>query len=54
MKIRPSAIAGSWYPGHLGTLTRAIGHYLYKASVEPPPGQVWGVIAPHAGYRYSG
>jgi len=54
MKIRPSPIAGSWYPGHPRNLTRDINHYLSKARVEPPPGQVWGVIAPHAGYRYSG
>ena len=54
MNIRPSPIAGSWYPGQPKALIRDINHYLSKARVEPLGGRVWGVVAPHAGYRYSG
>lgn len=54
MDIRPSPIAGSWYPSDPAQLRREIDRYLARA--EPPelPGKVWGVLAPHAGVRYSG
>ncbi len=54
MNVRPSPIAGSWYPGHAEILTRDINQYLDQAEVQPPEGKIWGVVAPHAGYRYSG
>jgi AmmeMemoRadiSam system protein B len=54
MDIRPSPIAGSWYPSNPAHLQHEIDRYLAQA--EPPvlPGKVWGVLAPHAGVRYSG
>ncbi len=54
MNIRPSPIAGRWYPGHPKTLARDLNQYLAQADVRPPQGRVWGVVAPHAGYLYSG
>lgn len=54
MDIRPSPIAGTWYPGHPDILTRDINQYLNQAQVRPPNGKLWGVVVPHAGYFYSG
>ena len=54
MNIRPSPIAGSWYPGRPETLRRDLNQYLAQAQARAPQGKVWGVVAPHAGYRYSG
>ena len=53
-QIRPSIIAGSWYPGRPAELRATIEQYL--ANVEPTEleGELVGLIAPHAGYIYSG
>ncbi len=50
MDVRPSPIAGRWYPGDAAQLAVSIDRYLAKAKVEPPPGEIVGVIAPHAGH----
>jgi hypothetical protein len=52
--VRPSPIAGTWYPADAETLARSVDKQLAEASDEPPPGAVVGLIAPHAGHRYSG
>jgi MEMO1 family protein len=52
--VRPSAIAGSWYPADPGDLERELQGYLENAKFEPRGGKVVGLIAPHAGYFYSG
>ncbi len=52
--IRESVIAGSWYPGHPGTLRDDIRRYLEKARPTSIPGQLKALIVPHAGYMYSG
>jgi MEMO1 family protein len=52
--IRPSAIAGRWYPGNATSLRRDVEGYF---GIEPKaalPGRVLGLVAPHAGYAYSG
>ncbi|MDJ0756146.1 MAG: AmmeMemoRadiSam system protein B [Ardenticatenaceae bacterium] len=54
MSVRPSPIAGRWYPGDPDMLTRDLQEYLEQADVQIPQGKIWGVIAPHAGYYYSG
>ena len=54
MNIRPSPIAGTWYPGNPGRLTRAVDDFLQKVDSAVPPGKIWGIVVPHAGYRYSG
>jgi AmmeMemoRadiSam system protein B len=52
--VRPSPIAGRWYPADPLRLARSIDDYLERASVPPVNGQLIGVLAPHAGHRYSG
>ncbi|MDW8215359.1 MAG: AmmeMemoRadiSam system protein B, partial [Roseiflexaceae bacterium] len=54
MDIRPSPIAGSWYPSNPMRLRREIERYLEQAHPPVLPGRVWGTLAPHAGLRYSG
>jgi len=51
---RPSPIAGTWYPRDIDTLTQSIDEQLEAAEVKLPPGEVIGIVAPHAGHRYSG
>lgn len=52
--VRPSPIAGRWYNSDPDQLARQIDRYLFEAVIPPLSGKVLGVIAPHAGYRYSG
>jgi AmmeMemoRadiSam system protein B len=49
--IRPSALAGRWYPSDAATLRAAVGRYL---DVRHAIGHVAFVVAPHAGIMYSG
>jgi AmmeMemoRadiSam system protein B len=51
--IRPAAVAGTWYPGTTGALTREVDDYL-KAASDGPRGTLTAVIAPHAGMMFSG
>jgi len=53
-RIRPSAIAGSWYPGDPESLRSMIHRYLDAAVVPPVRKKILGLISPHAGYAYSG
>ena len=52
--VRPSPIAGQWYEGNPATLARTVDEYLNEAQIPELHGEVKGVIAPHAGHRYSG
>ena len=56
--VRPSPIAGSWYPGDKASLTQALDGYFagvkLPAELREPPGRLVGLILPHAGYRYCG
>jgi hypothetical protein len=52
--IRPSVIAGSWYPGSESALARTVDDYLAHVDQEPLAGELLGLISPHAGYAYSG
>jgi AmmeMemoRadiSam system protein B/AmmeMemoRadiSam system protein A len=51
---RPSALAGSWYPGDAEALAAYVDAALDAAQPSGPVGAVLGLIAPHAGYRFSG
>jgi MEMO1 family protein len=53
LNVRPPAVAGSFYPHAPGELSATVEALLFKAE---PSGQrpLLGVIAPHAGYIYSG
>src|SRR5574340_1242220 len=54
LDVRPSAIAGTWYEADPKTLMHEIDGYLDGAHLPPLEGEVLGVMAPHAGYYYSG
>jgi AmmeMemoRadiSam system protein B len=50
---RPAAVAGTWYPGSAGALTREVDAYL-DAAAAGPAGELRAIIAPHAGLMFSG
>ena len=54
MDLRPSPIAGRWYPGDPHALAEAVDAYVDAAQIDTPAGQVVALIAPHAGHVYSG
>ncbi len=54
LDVRPSAIAGTWYPGSAGLLRRTVEEYLAAVKPVALPGPVLALISPHAGYAYSG
>lgn len=53
---RPAAVAGFFYPGERAMLERTVGKLLEEAAEATPSSRALpkAVIAPHAGYRYSG
>jgi len=51
--VRESVIAGSWYPGDSEELSKVIDGYLNDVQVGAT-GDIYALISPHAGYRYSG
>jgi AmmeMemoRadiSam system protein B/AmmeMemoRadiSam system protein A len=52
--IRKSVCAGSWYDKRPEALSRQLDGFLLQASSSAPPEGIVGLIAPHAGYVYSG
>lgn len=52
MKARPAAVAGMFYPGDTATLERTVVELL--AAAPAASDAVKAIIAPHAGYQYSG
>jgi len=53
-KVRRSIIAGSWYPGEPSVLTSDITGYFNNVPDVEFEGDIVGLVAPHAGYMYSG
>jgi AmmeMemoRadiSam system protein B len=53
-EVRPSPIAGTWYPGSRENLAEQVDGYLAQAHLPKFFGEVVALIAPHAGHRYSG
>lgn len=53
-KMRPAGVAGSFYPSDPAQLTADIDRYLKQAAEPPLSGGVLAIIAPHAGYQFSG
>ena len=51
---RPAMVAGQFYPGDADVLRRQVRGYLKEAQLPAEFGQVRAVVAPHAGYVYSG
>ncbi len=54
MQVRNAVVAGQFYPGHAETLRSDVARYLRDSEVEPAPERVVALVAPHAGYLYSG
>jgi AmmeMemoRadiSam system protein B len=52
--VRPSPIAGTWYSSKADQLRDEIEGYLNSATLPQIQGELVGLIAPHAGYFYSG
>src|SRR5438309_249534 len=56
--LRPSPIAGRWYPAQAAALRQAVDGYLDAAALPedgaPPAERIIGLLAPHAGLMYSG
>jgi MEMO1 family protein len=52
--IRPAAVAGLFYPANPSELRSAIEDLLANSKVTHKSGSIRAVIAPHAGYVYSG
>ncbi len=52
--VRPSPIAGQWYPGDRDRLIAMVDQFMERAPQVAINGQIVGLIAPHAGYIYSG
>lgn len=53
-EVRPAAVAGLFYPSDPDELRAAVERYMDKGSDETESTTPKAVIAPHAGYRYSG
>jgi len=54
-KVRPPVCADNrWYPASAGALRQEVSEYIEQAQALDLPGQVVGMIAPHAGYFFSG
>ena len=54
LSVRRPAVAGQFYPGTPDRLRKQIHTYLDDATLPEDLGQARAVIAPHAGYVYSG
>lgn len=51
---RPSPIAGQWYPDDPKRLADTVDQYINAAILPELEGEIVGVMAPHAGFPYSG
>ena len=52
--VRPSAVAGSWYPATGARLSEEVDAHLASAVLDEVGGCPRAIIAPHAGLLYSG
>ena len=52
--VRPSPIAGQWYPADELDLAARVDGYIQAAHLPEIDGEIVAVMAPHAGHRYSG
>ena len=53
-RIRPAAVAGQFYPGDPAELKRVVDGLLAEAGPASREGELIAVLAPHAGYVFSG
>ena len=54
MNVRPAAVAGAFYPREAASLASQVGGYLGAARADSRSLRPKAIIAPHAGYIYSG
>lgn len=54
LDVRPSPIAGQWYPGDANRLASSVDGYIHGAVLPDIRGEVIAIVAPHAGHIYSG
>ncbi len=54
LDIRPSPIAGQWYPGDPQRLSTSVDRYIQDAMLPDLGGEVIAIVTPHAGHMYSG
>lgn len=54
MRVRPPAVAGRFYPADPAELCDLVDRLLDEVCGQPRPVPPAAVVAPHAGYRYSG
>ncbi|MEW6051920.1 MAG: AmmeMemoRadiSam system protein B [Candidatus Zixiibacteriota bacterium] len=54
LDIRKPAVAGKFYPANPVELTKTIASFFAEVDKTPVGGRPLGLIAPHAGYPYSG
>lgn len=52
--VREPAVSGMFYPDDPGALRKDVEKYLKNADIPSVHGEITGIIAPHAGYMYSG
>lgn len=52
--VRPSVLAGAWYPGEPNELAQLVDDLMDRAPAKAPAGPVRALVVPHAGYRFSG
>jgi hypothetical protein len=52
--VRPAAVAGMFYPGHAATLRAQVASALGEVDTPAPEAAPKMLLAPHAGYVYSG
>ncbi len=52
--IRPSPLAGRWYPAHPKKLAESVDGYIQAAQIPEIKGEILALISPHAGHLYSG
>lgn len=52
--VRPSPIAGTWYPDSPDELQQTVDDFLAHAEYFPTDDALIALISPHAGYPYSG
>jgi MEMO1 family protein len=54
LDVRPSPIAGQWYPGDPKRLAASVDRYIQDAKLPELKGKVVAIVSPHAGHIYSG
>ena len=54
IKIRKAAVAGMFYSGQKDNLTREVAVFLENSPQVKGVKKIYGLVAPHAGYMYSG